>query len=102
MPPNDFRAILITAKDAPAAILRVPRERLPAGDVLVRVRYSSLNYKDGLAITGTAPVVRAFPMVPGIDLAGVVEESSSPDYAVGDEVVCTGWGMGETHWGGYA
>jgi acrylyl-CoA reductase (NADPH) len=75
---------------------------LPEGDVLVRVDYSSLNYKDALAVTGAGPVIRNWPMVPGIDLAGTVEESSSPDYMPGDGVVLTGWGMGERHWGGYA
>jgi acrylyl-CoA reductase (NADPH) len=75
---------------------------LPAGDVLVRVAWSSLNYKDGLAMTGAPGVVRAFPMVPGIDLAGVVESSASPAFAVGDSVVVTGCGLSEKHWGGYA
>ncbi|MDT4833096.1 Acrylyl-CoA reductase AcuI [compost metagenome] len=68
----------------------------------MRVDYSTLNYKDGLAITGKSPVVRQFPMVPGIDLAGTVETSSHPDYKVGDAVLLNGWGVGETHWGGLA
>ena len=75
---------------------------LPDGDVLVRVSHSSLNYKDGLAITGTGKIIRKFPMVPGIDFAGVVETSSSDSYKVGDQVVLTGWGVGERHWGGMA
>ena len=75
---------------------------LPAGDVMVRVAWSSLNYKDGLAMTGVPGVVRAFPMVPGIDLAGVVEESGSSSFAVGDAVAVTGCGLSERHWGGYA
>jgi acrylyl-CoA reductase (NADPH) len=75
---------------------------LPGGDVLVRVSYSSLNYKDGLAITGTGKIIRKFPMVPGIDFAGVVETSSSDRYKPGDQVVLTGWGVGERHWGGMA
>src|ERR1700758_2396843 len=75
---------------------------LPDGDVTVRVAYSTLNYKDGLAITGKGPVVRRFPMVPGIDLAGVVESSDHPSYSPGDRVVLNGWGVGETHWGGLA
>jgi len=75
---------------------------LPAGDVRVRVEWSSLNYKDGLAITGSPGVVRALPMVPGIDLAGVVEESSAEELAVGDAVLVTGCGLSEKHWGGYA
>ena len=75
---------------------------LPEGDVTVRVAYSSLNYKDSLAITGKSPVVRRFPMIPGVDLAGTVEASSNPDYQVGDSVLLNGWGLGETHWGGLA
>jgi acrylyl-CoA reductase (NADPH) len=74
---------------------------LPEGDVTVRVAYSSLNYKDGLAVTGKGRIVRRFPMVCGIDLAGTVEESSSPAWQPGDEVVATGWGLSETHPGGY-
>ncbi len=76
--------------------------RLPDGDVLVDVAYSTLNYKDGLAITGRSPVVRRFPMVPGIDFAGTVAESSHPKYRPGDAVVLNGWGVGEQHWGGLA
>ncbi|XHO60343.1 hypothetical protein BCC0191_003464 [Burkholderia ambifaria] len=76
--------------------------QLPAGNVTIRVGYSTLNYKDGLAITGKSPVVRKFPMVPGIDLVGEVEHSTHPDYRVGDRVVLNGWGVGETHWGGLA
>ncbi|MGU3536975.1 acrylyl-CoA reductase (NADPH) [Methylobacterium sp. A54F] len=72
------------------------------GDVTVRVTHSTLNYKDGLALTGRSPVVRRFPMIPGIDFAGLVERSDHPDYAPGDRVVLTGWGVGETHLGGYA
>ena len=64
--------------------------------------YSSLNYKDGLAVTGKGKIVRRFPLVPGIDLAGTVLESASPAYRPGDRVVLTGWGVGESHWGGYA
>ena len=74
--------------------------QLPEGDVTVQVDYSTINYKDGLAITGKAPVVRKFPMVPGIDIAGVVLESSHADWKAGDQVVVTGWGMGENAWGG--
>jgi acrylyl-CoA reductase (NADPH) len=75
---------------------------LPEGNVLVRVAYSSLNYKDGLAITGRSPVVRKFPMVPGIDFAGTVLESSQANIKPGDEVILNGWGVGESHWGGLA
>ena len=84
------------------SIQQVGRTSLPAGDVLVRVHYSDLNYKDGLAVTGRPGVIRKYPMVPGVDLAGVVEESSSPDWKPGDEVVVTGFGLSETAWGGYA
>ncbi len=75
---------------------------MPDGEVLVRIAYSSLNYKDGLAVTGKPGVIRTFPMVPGIDLAGVVEESTSPQFKPGDEVIVTGCGTSETFWGGYA
>jgi acrylyl-CoA reductase (NADPH) len=98
------KAILIEKADpAPIVTLTdVAEDRLPAGDVTVRVAYSTLNYKDALAITNKAPVVRSFPMVPGIDLAGVVEASDNPAYQPGDKVVLNGWGVGETHWGGLA
>ena len=72
------------------------------GDVTVKVEWSTLNYKDGLAVTGKAPVVRRFPMIAGIDFAGTVEHSSHPQWKAGDKVVCNGWGMGETHLGAYA
>jgi acrylyl-CoA reductase (NADPH) len=75
---------------------------LPEGDVTVAVEYSTLNYKDGLAITGKSPVVRKFPMVPGIDLAGTILESGNVEWKAGDKVVLNGWGVGETHWGGLA
>ena len=75
---------------------------LPAGNVTVRVAYSSLNYKDGLALTGRAPILRSFPMVPGIDFAGTVEASDDPRFTPGEEVVLTGWGVGERHSGGFA
>jgi NADPH:quinone reductase-like Zn-dependent oxidoreductase len=72
------------------------------GDVVVRVQYSTLNFKDGLAITNKSPVVRKWPMVPGIDGAGVVESSTHAGFKAGDTVVLNGWGVGETHWGGLA
>ncbi|MHB0980265.1 MAG: MDR family oxidoreductase [Thermoleophilia bacterium] len=75
---------------------------LPEGDVLVEVAYSSLNYKDALAVTGAGRIVRGYPMVPGIDLAGRVVHSDSPVFRPGDRVVLTGWGIGEAHWGGFA
>ena len=89
----------------PAIRLRIQaidETALPDGDVTVRIDWSTLNYKDGLAITGQSPVVRRFPMVPGIDFAGAVTESSHPAWKVGDRVVLNGWGVGETHWGGLA
>lgn len=84
------------------AFEQVSKDALPPGDVLVRVRYSSLNYKDGLAVTGRPGVIRKFPMVPGIDFAGVVEASESEKFRPGDEVALTGAGAGEVKWGGYA
>lgn len=101
-----FRGILITRDEETKAQSVEERDLtlsdLMDGDVVVRVRHSTVNYKDGLAITGKSPVVRRFPMVPGIDLAGEVVSSDHPDYAPGDEVVLTGWGVGETHTGAYA
>jgi len=99
-----FRAILIDKDDSGyhASMAALDEAQLPAGNVLVRVGYSTLNYKDALAISGKGPVVRQFPMVPGIDLAGVVEQSSHPDYRSGDAVLLNGWGVGESHWGGLA
>ena len=75
---------------------------LPEGDVTVQVDYSTINYKDGLAITGKSPVVRKFPLTPGIDLAGTVTDSQHPLFKVGDQVVLNGWGVGESHSGGLA
>lgn len=99
-----FKAILIEKDDQGyrAGLTELDDIALPEGDVTVRVAYSTLNYKDGLAITGRSPVVRKFPMVPGVDLVGTVEHSSHQDYQVGDAVVLNGWGVGETHWGGLA
>jgi acrylyl-CoA reductase (NADPH) len=99
-----FKAILITQTDASreAKLTDIDEAQLPEGDVTVRVAYSTLNYKDGLALTGKAPVVRKYPMVPGIDFAGTVEASSHPDWKPGDQVVLNGWGVGEGHWGGLA
>ena len=99
-----FKAVLIEKDEAGyrAGVTEVDDAALPEGDVTVRVAYSTLNYKDGLAITGKGPVVRKFPMVPGIDLAGTVEASTHAGIAVGDKVVLNGWGVGEGHWGGLA
>lgn len=104
MPETTFRALVATQNDGQfrASIQDVNRSALPEGDVLIRVAYSSLNYKDGLAVTGRPGVIRAFPMVPGVDLAGTVEESSAPEFKPGDAVVVTGCGTSEFHWGGYA
>jgi len=99
-----FKGILIE-KDGNgyrAAVKDLDDALLPEGDVTVRVSHSTLNYKDGLAITGKGPVVRKFPMVPGIDLVGVVEESSHPGFKAGDAALLNGWGAGEVHWGGLA
>ncbi len=97
-----MKAILITKSEdgSHAELTDIEATDLPDGDVQVKVDYSTLNYKDSLAITGASPVVRTFPMVPGIDLAGTVEESSHGDFKKGDRVVLNGWGVGELHWGG--
>jgi acrylyl-CoA reductase (NADPH) len=92
---------LVTDGDGPATIRELEDSDLPDGDVTVDVAYSSLNYKDGLAVTGTVKIARRVPMVCGIDLAGTVSASSAPEWHEGDEVVLTGWGLAETHPGGY-
>lgn len=100
-----FRGILIekaadgSQRVAPALLAE---EQLPEGEVTVRVSHSTLNFKDALAITGKSPIVRAFPLVPGIDLAGTVEHSTDPDFPVGQQVIGNGFGLGEKHWGGLA
>lgn len=83
-------------------ILKVPAESLPAGDVIVDIHWSTINYKDALAINGKAGVVRQYPMVPGIDFSGIVHHSEDPRFHIGQHVLLTGWGVGETHWGGLA
>jgi acrylyl-CoA reductase (NADPH) len=99
-----FRAIRIdkAEKGTHVALTQFDDAELMDGDVTIRVEWSTLNYKDGLAVTGKAPVVRRFPMIAGIDLAGTVEQSSHPQWKAGDKVICNGWGMGETHLGAYA
>ncbi|PIT01036.1 NADPH:quinone dehydrogenase [Bradyrhizobium nitroreducens] len=99
-----FKAVRIDKADkgTTATLTQFDEAELMDGDVTVRVEWSTLNYKDGLALTGKAPVVRRFPMIAGIDFAGTVEASSHPQWKAGDQVVCTGWGMGETHLGAYA
>lgn len=99
-----FKALVLNQHDKQtlATIEQLDDSQLPEGNVLIDVDYSSLNYKDGLAITGKGKIVRQFPMVPGIDLTGTVCESSDERYQRGDKVVLTGWGVGEGHWGGMA
>ena len=98
-----FKAVLIEKDERGyrADVVELPESRLPDGDVLVDVEFSTLNYKDGLAITGQGPIVRSFPMVPGIDFAGIVCSSSNPKFAVGDRVVLNGCVV-KHHWGGLA
>jgi acrylyl-CoA reductase (NADPH) len=99
-----FKGILIEKDDAGyrATLTDISEEQLPPGNVTVRVSYSTLNYKDGLALTGNGPVVLTFPMVPGVDLVGTVEQSSDVEFQIGDQVLLNGWGVGEGHWGGLA
>ncbi|AYR21520.1 MDR family oxidoreductase [Alcaligenes faecalis] len=99
-----FKGIVVEKDEAGyrATLKDIDNAQLPEGNVTVRVSHSTLNYKDALAITGRGPVVRKFPLVPGIDLVGTVEETSHPDYRVGDSVLLNGWGVGEGHWGGLA
>ncbi len=99
-----MQAILINKDDSgySAQMSQIEEQQLPEGDVLIQVDYSTLNYKDSLAITGASPVVRNFPMVPGIDFAGTVEHSDHADFTAGDQVVLNGFGVGEGHWGGLA
>lgn len=97
-----FKAILIEKDDIGyrAGLKEIDEADLPAGEVTVRIAYSTINYKDGLALTGKSPVVRKFPLVAGIDFAGVVEVSDDPRFKPGDAVLLNGWGVGESHWGG--
>lgn len=99
-----FQGILIEKDDSGyrSSIQEINEEDLPSGNVTVKVTHSTLNYKDALAITGRGPVVRKFPMIPGVDLVGIVEHSSNPAYKIGDGVLVNGWGLGEVHWGGLA
>lgn len=99
-----FRALVVDQPEGvyQATLRNLTLDQLPAGDVLIDVSYSSLNYKDGLAITGQGKIIRSFPFVPGIDLAGTVHESRDARYQPGDAVILTGWGVGERYWGGYS
>src|SRR5215467_13549080 len=98
-----FKAIVVEKSDGgqKVGLADFDERNLMEGDVMVRVEWSTVNYKDGLAITGKAPVVRRFPMIPGIDLAGTVETSNHPEWKAGDKVILNGWGLGETHLGAY-
>ncbi len=99
-----FSAIIIEKTDdvQTVTVSQTDEAQLPEGDVTIDVAYSTLNYKDGLAITGKSPIARKFPMVPGIDLVGTVRDSSNAEWKAGDQVVLNGWGVGEGHWGGLA
>jgi len=99
-----FKALVLSKQgdEVGAAVESLDEARLPEGDVTVAIEYSTLNYKDGLIIGNKAPLVRNFPHVPGIDLAGTVEDSGNPAFKRGDAVILTGWGVGERHWGGHA
>ena len=104
MAQESFRALVVeqNADSVNAVFQELPVTALPQGDVLVSVAYSSLNYKDALAVTNQGKIIRKFPFVPGVDLAGTVVESQSESFKAGDQVLLTGWGVGERHWGGYA
>lgn len=100
-----FNAVLVNRsedKKISSSLEVIDESQLPEGDVTIDVDYSTINYKDGLAITGAAPVIRSYPMVPGIDIAGTVTESSHANWKAGDKVILNGWGVGEKHWGGLA
>jgi acrylyl-CoA reductase (NADPH) len=99
-----FKALMLQQQDkrTAARFVELDDADLPAGDVTVRIAYSSLNFKDALAVTGRGAIVRKWPLVPGIDLAGTVEHSSDAAWQPGDQVVVNGWGLGETDWGGFA
>ena len=102
---NQFTALVLEEDDeqkVTAGIQTLADDRLPEGDVTVGVEYSSLNYKDGMIVQGIGRLVREYPHVPGIDFAGTVEQSDSPDYKPGDRVLLNGWRVGEIHWGGFA
>lgn len=101
---SSFKALVIekTGSRQTVAFKELKLADLMDGDVTIRVTHSTLNYKDGLALTGRSPVVRRFPMIPGVDCAGIVEASDNPDFHAGDRVILNGWGTGETHLGSYA
>lgn len=101
---KSFSALVLRETDGKtsAAVEQLSTDDLPQGEVLVNVQYSSINYKDAMAVTGTGKIIRKFPMVPGIDLAGTVVESADSQFKPGDQVVMTGWSVGERYWGGYS
>src|SRR5689334_912477 len=101
---STFKALVVTKPDTGyvCQFAEFDEQDLMEGDVTIRVTHSTVNYKDGLAVTGKVPVVRRFPMIPGVDFAGEVTQSSHKDWRVGDHVILNGWGVGETHLGGYA
>ncbi|MBF0444539.1 MAG: alcohol dehydrogenase catalytic domain-containing protein [Magnetococcales bacterium] len=101
---DTFKALVLNEEDGKTvnSFKQLQINDLPDGEVVVAISYSSLNYKDGLAITGTGKIIRKFPFVPGIDLVGVVESSQVEQYKAGDQVLLTGWGVGERHWGGFS
>src|SRR5690349_15479355 len=100
----EFRALMLREANGKvtASIEKVAESALPPGDVTVRVAYSTLNYKDGLILNGLGRLVRQYPHVPGIDFAGTVEHSESAEFRPADQVILTGWRVGEVQWGGYA
>ncbi len=102
--PEHFKALVLRQDDGKtvSAVEQLTVADLPEGDVLLSVDYSSINYKDSMAVTGTGKIVRTWPMVPGIDLTGTVIESQADSYKPGDKVILTGWGVGEQYWGGYS
>ncbi len=101
---SEFRALVLEEREGKVAseIRTLDNTALPDGDVLVRIAYSDLNYKDGLVVKGLGKLVRSYPHIPGIDFSGTVEASASPKFKPGDHVILTGWRVGEVHWGGYA
>src|SRR5512132_3735490 len=101
---EDFRALVLdeAGGKVSSSLKTLPDDVLPAGDVVVRIAYSDLNYKDGMVVKGIGRLVKTYPHVPGIDFSGVVESSESPKFRPGDKVILTGWRVGEIHWGGYA
>lgn len=99
---QSFNALILRERNVAPSVETRSVNDLPPGDVLIQIKYSAVNYKDALAVTHSAPIVRSLPMIPGVDLVGTVLESDAPDFPVGTDVVLTGWGIGERHWGAYS